>query len=231
MTSQLFQDFNERSKEVSKYFVFLKSLEQGSIKLSMEGMIGKSKVRKINPDLEKTLKASGFLLLYNLVESTMRNAIEAIFEELSSKRISFDEVRPEIKKIILKNIKNRDYDKILLSITNISLDIINAGFDKEKLFSGNIDAKLIKDTALNYGFSCRTECIKTGNGSDLLTIKSNRNDLAHGVKSFAEVGKAQTADDFLKIKNKVVKYLKQILINIETYLANKEYLCCSIDTL
>ncbi len=44
MTSILFQDFNERSKEVSKYFIFLKSLEQGKTKLAMEGK-GRKKIK------------------------------------------------------------------------------------------------------------------------------------------------------------------------------------------
>ena len=78
MTRILFEDFDERAKEVSQYFIFLKNLEQESIKLSMGGKIGKSKIKVIDPNLLRTLKASGFLLLYNLVEATMRNAIEAI---------------------------------------------------------------------------------------------------------------------------------------------------------
>jgi MAE_28990/MAE_18760-like HEPN len=82
MTRILFEDFDERAKEVSQYFIFLKNLEQESIKLSMGGKIGKSKIKVIDPNLLRTLKASGFLLLYNLVEATMRNAIEAIFDEL-----------------------------------------------------------------------------------------------------------------------------------------------------
>lgn len=224
MTSALFQDFNLRSKEVSKYFIFLKTLEQGTTKLLMKGMKGKPQIREIDSDLEKTLKASGFLLLYNLVESTMRNAIEAIFDELKSQNVSFDEVRPELKKIVLKNFKKLNSDKILLNITVISLDIISACFNKEDLFSGNIDGKLIKAIANEYGFSYTTDPIKTGNGSDLLTIKSNRNDLAHGIKSFAEIGRDKSADELLKIKNKVIRYLRQILLNIEKYLANKEYL-------
>ena len=224
MTNRLFQDFKERSREVSKYFMFLKTLEQGTTKLIMEGMDGKPNIRAIDSDLEKTLKASGFLLLYNLVESTMRNAIEIIFDELSSQGISFDEVRPEIKKIILKNIKKCNPDKILFNITAISVDIVAAGFDKEDLFSGNIDAKLIKGLAKDYGFSYKTNPTKTGNGSDLLTIKSNRNDLAHGIKSFSEVGREKSADELLKIKHKVIIYLKEILINLDNYLLNKDYL-------
>ncbi|MFQ4142999.1 MULTISPECIES: MAE_28990/MAE_18760 family HEPN-like nuclease [Chlorogloeopsis] len=224
MTSTLFQDFNLRSKEVSKYFIFLKTLEQGTTKLSMEGIDGKIKIRNIDSDLEKTLKASGFLLLYNLVESTMRNAIEAIFDELSSQGVSFDEVRPELKKVVLKNLKKCNPDKILDNITVISLDIISACFDKEDLFSGNIDGRLVKDIASQYGFSYKTNAIKTENGTDLWTIKTNRNDLAHGIKSFTEVGRDKTADELLTIKSKVIRYLRQILLNIELYLVNKEYL-------
>ncbi|WP_193197878.1 MAE_28990/MAE_18760 family HEPN-like nuclease [Nostoc sp. MG11] len=224
MTGTLLQDFNKRSKEVSKYFIFLKNLEQGNIKLIMEGMDGKTKTRTIDTELEKTLKASGFLLLYNLIESTMRNAIEAIFDDIRKEGVSFDQVSVELKKVVLSNLKKRNPDKLLSAITAISLDIIAAGFDKQDLFSGNIDAKLIKKLADEYGFSHKTDPTRTGNGNDLLTIKSNRNDLAHGIKSFGEVGRDKSAEELLEIKNKVLKYLKQILINIEIYLNNKEYL-------
>ena len=51
-----------------------------------------------------------------------------------------------------------------------------------------------------------------------------RNDLAHGNKSFADVGRDVTMGDILKIKEEVVEYLRQILTNIKNYLENKEYL-------
>ncbi|VEP16911.1 conserved hypothetical protein [Hyella patelloides LEGE 07179] len=74
MKSKLFEDFDERAQEVSKYFFLLQNLEQGSIQLAM-GNVKHQKVKKIDTELEKTLKATGFLLLYNLIESTIRNAI------------------------------------------------------------------------------------------------------------------------------------------------------------
>jgi MAE_28990/MAE_18760-like HEPN len=227
MNSLLFQDFNERSKEVSQYFIFLKNLEQESIKLRMEGRGGNPKIKEIAPDLLRTLKASGFLLLYNLVEATMRNAIEAIFDELKNEGISYDLIRPELKKIVLKNLKKRKLNDIHLSIVAISIDIITVGFDNQDLFSGNIDARKIKDTAIEYGFSYLTDARKTGNGFDLLSVKTNRNDLAHGFKSFTEVGRDKTADELLVIKSRVIRYLRQILQNIEIYLKNKEYLDAS----
>lgn len=224
MTSTLLLDFKERSKEVSRYFIFLKTLEQGTTRINVVGSGRKTKIREVDSELLKIMKASGFLLLYNLVESTMRSAIEAIFDEISRKRISFDQVKPELKKIVLQNLKKRSTDKIVKIINSISVDIISAGFDREELFSGNIDARKIQETASSYGFSHSTDYRKTGHGADLVIIKANRNDLAHGIKSFTEVGRNQTADQLLTIKNKVIKYLRQILENVETYILNREYL-------
>ncbi len=227
MRSILFEDFDKRAKEVSKYFLFLKNLEQGTIQLNMPNIKNPQnyKNKKIDSELEKTLKATGFLLLYNLVESSMSNAIEAIFDELEQNETSFDDVRDELKKLILKNFKNNNSVENLLSeINTISQDIISASFNRDKLFSGNIDAKKIKDTAILYGFSVETNARKTKNGKDLLRIKTNRNDLAHGFKSFEEVGKDATVDDLLRIQRRVICYLREILTNIESYISNKEYL-------
>lgn len=55
--------------------------------------------------------------------------------------------------------------------------------------------------------------------------------MAHGFKSFTEVGRDKTADELLAIESRVVKYLSQILQNIEAYLENHEYLDVSIDSL
>jgi len=211
--TRLFEDFNQRSEEVSKYLIFIQSLQQG-----------KSQAKKIDNELENTLKASAYLLLYNLIESTMKNAIEAIFDELQNQDVSFDNIKPGLKKIVLQNLNRRNPDKILTQIQNISLDIVKIGFNREELFSGNIDARVIKNMARQYGFSAKTDYLKTANGGDLLTVKTNRNNLAHGTQSFAEVGRDKGADELIKIKDQVVEYLREILENIKTYLDNKEYL-------
>ena len=238
MRSTLFEDFDKRAQEVRRYFIFLKNLEQGSIQLSM-GNTNNTKIKPINNDLEKTLKATGFLLLYNLVEATMRNAIETIFDELKTQRVSFDEVREEIKKIVIKNVRNETIqteNDLLLGLRNISVDIISVTFDalmkkenKRRLFSGNVDSREIKETAKIYGFSSTTNKEKTRDGIDLLNIKTNRNDLAHGFKSFEEVGKDATADELLEIQKRVICYLRGILENIESYLSNEKYLKVNVE--
>ncbi|BAI90284.1 hypothetical protein NIES39_E00500 [Arthrospira platensis NIES-39] len=48
--------------------------------------------------------------------------------------------------------------------------------------------------------------------------------MAHGLKSFNDIGKDTTDIELFEIKNRVIIYLREIIINIETYLANQEYL-------
>ena len=87
-----------------------------------------------------------------------------------------------------------------------------------------MDARLIKEIAEKYGFSYQTDFAKTKNGQNLVVIKSNRNDLAQGIKSFEEAGGDQAIEELLEIKEEVVEYLRQILENIRNYLDNEEYL-------
>lgn len=87
---------------------------------------------------------------------------------------------------------------------------------------------MIKETAVKYGFSHSTDCSKTKDGQNLLLVRETRNDLAHGIKSFEEVGRDKTIDELLEIKEEVVEYLGQILENIQDYLDKKEYLDSSI---
>jgi hypothetical protein len=215
-------DFNERAKDVSDYLYFLRDLEQGQILLSKNGAIS-----KIDDELDKSLKATGFLLLYNLIESTMRNAIQSIYDEISNKGVSFDKLRLEIKKIILKNVKDNvqqcDVNNFVEQTEIIFRDIIQSGFNRDDLFSGNVDAKEIKIIAKLYGFSAITDK-DTRDGIDLLSIKKNRNDLAHGVMSFKEVGQNTSAENLVEISERVIKYLRQILENIDKYLVNQQYL-------
>lgn len=217
-------DFNIRVQEINKYFLFLDALVNERMKLvTLEDGIER-KIRGIDSDLAKTLKANGFLLLYNLVESSMTNAIEAIFDELKERKIPFDSVRTEIKKVVLQNFKNRSPDDIHTKMTDISIDIITAGFRRRELFSGNIDRKEINKTARKYGFSCDTNYLETKHGDNLYGVMKNRNDLAHGNKSFSEIGKSTSIEDLLKVKEEVIAYVAQILNNIENYLVAQEYL-------
>ncbi|WP_192385762.1 MAE_28990/MAE_18760 family HEPN-like nuclease [Mesorhizobium silamurunense] len=89
--------------------------------------------------------------------------------------------------------------------------------------SGSVDAKSIRALGKTYGFSCHTDHSRTAGGADLLTIKSNRNDLAHGLKTFEEVGRNYTANELVEISRRSTRFMFEILTNIEAFLDNEAY--------
>ncbi len=214
------QEFSTREQEIERYFQFLRCFSEKGIKFESDQIFAISANKE---ELFKTLKANGFLLLYNLVESTLKNCIEAIFDEIKQRSVSFDHCRLEVRKLILKNLKKREIDNVLTSLSNLSLDVAFATFRKDELFSGNVDARLIRDLAVDYGFNP-----PHGKSDNLLTVKTNRNDLAHGMKSFAEVGRDFDLERLEEIMKEVISFLQSLLDSVAHYISNKSYLITSI---
>src|SRR5208337_181651 len=118
------KDFETRAEEVTRYFQFLRTFDDRRVNF----VEAATDPFKFSPSeqgaLFKTLKANGFLLLYNLVESTSKNAIEAIFDEFRSQGVSFDHCREEVRKIILENLRRHSVEKILPNLSAISVDVV-----------------------------------------------------------------------------------------------------------
>ncbi len=216
-------DFKMRAEEVSRYFLFLQEFGDKRVAF-LPSPDGTSPFPSADQDaLFKTLKANGFLLLYNLVESTLKNAIEAIFDELKGRGVSFDSCRKEVRKIVLSNLKRHNVDSILPSLSSISIDVVVATFRKELLFSGNVDAKRVRKVAAEYGFQNPRK-----KADELLTVKTNRNDLAHGIKSFADVGRDYDLVRLEQIRAEVIAFLEELLVNIAKYITSQAYLSARV---
>ena len=226
------EEYTEKVEELENYIALIKSIEANSITVLKENLTnGKSSAEIIdlitNEDLQKTLKASFFLLVYNLIESTMRSGIEVIYDHISLESVNFNELNTTFRKRILKDAKKNHIsaeDLHLKTSLCIEKEIIKASYRSEQLFSGNIDHQLIVKLAEQYGFSYSTEYEATKHGENLKHVKRNRNDLAHGNVTFREVGRNYTSTQLEKIQKEVVNYLETILKNIKVYLDDKNYL-------
>lgn len=200
--------FQDRVTEIEVYYVFLDNYLNSST----------------DRELSKILRSNLILMLYNLVESTVANAIEEIHNDIHSQNISFDSLNTQLKKVLIKQLKNNiNPHDFVISINNIAIDIVKRSFLKKKISNGNIDNNTISKLARDYGFSINTTYASTKNGKCLEEIRGRRNDLAHGTFSFTEIGKEYTLPDLEKMKNETICYLNEILTNIETYLTNKSY--------
>jgi hypothetical protein len=216
-------DFNGRAAEVKRYFKFVTSVAKGTTKISIVGVGQDAPTNAETDELLKTLKASCYLLLYNLVESTMRNVVEAIFDRFRAENVRFDDCRNEIKKLVLLNFRARSPDKLLLRLTDIACHVVTETFEVKEVFSGNIDAKMIRETADRFGFIPPTKEI----GWMMRTVKDNRNDLAHGNKSFSDIGKDVTPDRLEEARKQTFVVLFLTIRNVSAYLNEKKYLACN----
>jgi hypothetical protein len=212
------KEYEKRLTEVEIYFNALILLDKGSCKIVCTDIVGSVSEQNIDNNLSTILKANGFLLLYNLVEATIRNSIAAIFESVQSKNITFKLLTDNMRKLWIKQeVKDITSDSIFKLTKKILEDELIL-FKTECInISGNIDAQKIRDIAEQFGYQ------KSKDGRDLVTIKEKRNKLAHGEFTFSEIGRDYTVRELIDLKNSTKTYLNEILANIENYINSEGY--------
>lgn len=200
----------ERSVEIDSYFDYISSVEEDA-----------------DMTVYKILKANVLLMLYNCVEAVVSNSVDAIRNNIHrDTSANFNCLKAEIKTQIIKDLKqNVSPENFVQLCTEISKDIIKLSFKKENISKGNINRDIISSLATVYGFNINNSNYQeTAHGGTLNTIKEKRNDLAHGIFSFAEIGKEYSTPDLQILKDQTIKYLSFVVTEIETYLTHKMYL-------
>lgn len=212
------QDFQSKVEEVRNYFLVLELVEDEQLKLVESAQGSAASVKK---DLWlKTLKASFYLVLYNLTESTARQAVQYIYDELATQHVEYDTCRSEIRKIALDSLQKRNAEKALEGIMQIARDVIKDAFTLDLRFGGNLDAREFRRVATKFGL----DPIPKGIGWKMQAVKDYRNDLAHGTKSFEEVGRDAALSDMNEALKQSVELLELFLDSVESYMQNQRYL-------
>lgn len=227
-------DFNKRKAEIDKYFDFLTNVDKDKPVLHYEN-VGKAEEYKIDDELLKILKANGFLLLYNLVESITRIALTQYLYTINDAKIPFNKLNKDVQKLWLKNrrfqenkISNISEEEYLFTVYNelVSKSIIpfkleikdgSGKITKEFIeFSGNIDVRKISSVVERYGILLDIdENVKKQGATCLYQVKLKRNDLAHGRTSFADSTKNCSVKELCDYKDGALTYLEDMLLNIE----------------
>lgn len=215
--------FKDRLVEVEMYFDFISKINQSNARLVYAGAADGETI--IHSELRNTLMGISYVVLYNLVESTLRNFIASIYEDMVRRGIHIEDTRATIRQVVFKSFKEHMPTEFYKrEMDDLSLEIIAACWNKKKLFSGNVDHKIIKKTAKCYGFKIPGWSTAYSNGEKLEEVKDNRNWLAHGEKSFRECVAVKSIDELLEVKRQVVGYLESLCKNISGYIERKEYL-------
>jgi len=197
-------EFDRRKIEVDEYISHLEMLNQ---------QLG------FSPSLMNTMKSSALLMMYNIVESTMTNLLQDVFDHLESKKISFDSLNSTMKVLVLVYSKKRNPATLVEKMNKSTLNLVVACFDRSELFSGNLDCKKIRETLKDIGVQTQ----HTYREGALLQVKTERNDLAHGIKSFADCGKAYTTQQLRDFHTRTTGTLTRVIQDFETFLNAKAY--------
>ncbi len=220
-------NFEKRKTEINTYLDYLILLDKDTIELKYtENQEEKSK--QVAPEFLTTLTANSFLLLYNVIESTIRNSIVAIYDNIKAEGVTFNDLSGNLKKLWTKFETDRfkEGNFRMESIRDFVLDFANkivlnevVVFSEDWMdFSGNLDANEIRVLAEKIGF------LKSPDGRNLVKIKDKRNRLAHGEHTFYDVGKDFSVREIMDLKNEVFMYLDDVVNNVGDFIKSKSYL-------
>jgi hypothetical protein len=187
-------------------------------------------------------------MLYNLIESSIRNGIIAIHDAILLDQLTYRDLSQKIKKLwlisdrsksfISPNIKKETVARNLQEIIETILEAQIVSLDESNIpISGNLDSKTINDLINMYGFTGNLGITLQEIDKILNFVVKIRCDLAHGNVSFCDasteiIWNMSTNDPdssdrvyryLVDDKEKIVQYLTHLLQNIDDYIENKKY--------
>jgi hypothetical protein len=230
------EEFDKRVAEINSFYEILSIIELENPRISAY-KVEEERVSEIELQVDSskidTLRSTTYLLLYNLIESTVYNSVISIFDEISDKGLKYFDIVEDVQKYWLNNLYKHDDKKkketIIETIMNIAIQIFNDTIilaSNEINYGGSLDAKTIFATAksmrINVGNVLRIYD-ENKHGQTLMEIKQKRNWLAHGEKSFIEVGSTSSFGQLEEAKGNVFDFLSEFITAVESYISNQKY--------
>lgn len=223
------RDFEAKLDEIEEYFQFMQFIDQIETHKKRK-IIVESKEYIPKREIQKILRSNTFLLLYNLVESSVRNGILAVYDCIHDESLKYEDLSDRIKNIWLMNkTKNlqastmRIQSWLRVLITEFAeSSVVKLGKDSINI-SGNLDYDNVQKIVNSYGFFGKITLDSKDVRYALNKIKTERNLLAHGNKSFCHSGEIITINELNRIKNIATQYMRELLLNIEIHIDEKKY--------
>ncbi|MBY0244575.1 MAG: hypothetical protein K2Q03_03875 [Sphingobacteriaceae bacterium] len=214
--SELTRFFEDRQNDVDIFFTHLDSL---SIDTNTS-----------NLELHKILKSQCILMLYNVIEGTVNQGIQLIFDKVTNSNVSHDNVSEKIQIIWYKHHEdfNKHVDDSMKMIacfkdkflSNLVLNLTEFRKVNPSYFgAGTLDSKKIK-SILKKKFDIDLLYVE----NVLESIKNNRNNLAHGEASYLECCHEITFAVLTEWKDKTIDYMQKYINTINDYVDNKKFI-------
>ncbi len=217
MLSNIISVFHDRAKEIENHLSLIKREDKSNSNIDGSNLV--------------VMKASIFIMLYNLIEYTIQSSFLGIFEYIVVNWITYNQISEKVKERWLDIEYSHCHDKSsnFFTYQKVALSIVNQVADKKPIFlsreaiklSWNIDAEGIKELCSYFGIKLRTWRVKW---DDLKKVRDKRNLLAHGSLSFSEVWREFTIEEIEEITQNSIRYMDLVLQAINDYANGRLFL-------
>lgn len=226
--------FKDRVAEVDHYFRLLDAVEDALMLRGPSWRHGRKKLPKVLVDdlSLKLLKATSFLLLYNLIEATVRDAVESIWRAVEDSSSTALDLLPSLQDVwIMSEFKRKDaFSAAPCTYRDVAIAILRGVADNDTpsvafrrvMAAGSIDNASIKKMCSSHGVKFKPPK-NTHGGDDLVAVKDRRNILAHGGQTFEEIGASYAVSDLKRIKVRAIGYLRQYVKKVDLYIATDAF--------
>ncbi len=226
---------NQRSLEIAAYLELLKvAVERPATLSAKNGEL----VLHLTLDLTHTLKANLVLLLYSAMEAALIQLLDEMHDAIGTNCSSADALNDQLLRLVMRTFKKGQQDSALLPgkplheslFTYWISDWQNRPPGKEKRvdgISGSVDSLVFYQQLRKFGVIAKTDNDRPPihlTSPALQKIKNNRNELAHGEKSFTDLGRDLAVPTLETDSLAVFDTLRKIATEVDNYLQGRHYL-------
>ncbi|MBL0121656.1 MAG: hypothetical protein IPP88_02650 [Betaproteobacteria bacterium] len=209
-------EFASRQKELEQFISFLSELDKQA------PLVGSREAKKVTGRLS-VLKASTFLMAYNLVEYSVRQSFALLYQKVEEKSATFRTLDEPFRELWLtQQLKDRDvawlsrlvpqtHKKAIGFVANDTPLLLNPRYLP---IEGNLDADEIRILFSKHGLRLTVSKSASG-GATLKTVKTKRNALAHGLETFTECGRQFGVSDLEQICSETCLFVSGVVASAE----------------
>lgn len=162
------------------------------------------------------IKASIIMMIYNMIEGTFTALLQEVFDFLRETSLNFESISMELKNTLLTYHSKRigtDIVKLDDFRKKGAIEIPEfCDFVKYiKLYSGNFDAKKMRDISMKFGINVDGD----KKYESLLFVKNYRNKLAHGETRFLDACRDKTKSEIELYKEEAYGFMNKVIVAFE----------------
>ena len=226
---------SDRRVEVAAYLDFLKvAVERRAVLNAKDGDL----VLRLSSQLTHTLKANLVLLLYSAMEATLIQLLDEMHDAIGNNCSSADVLNADLLRVVLKTVKKDKSSTVLSSAAPLHESLFtywisdwqNRTSGKDKRvdgISGSVDSLVFYEQLRKFGVVASTPNNRPPahlTDRALQKVRVNRNELAHGEKSFTDLGRELSVQSLETDSDAVFDTLRKTAAEVDAYLEEQRYL-------